>query len=205
MPEKKKTFKIQISKLLIVAFAFVFVVFLALIFTFSRATAPEPKPAPVTNTPPTSTPTENNYVLKIDKLNLSAPIIPNVDGNDKDGYDKALESGIAHLQGSALPGKAGNTFIFGHSSYYAWKPGSYKEIFKNLNDLETGDIITINSNALTYNYKVSDKKTVNPNDVAVADQNFSEKKLTLMTCWPIGSTAQRLVVVALLQETIPIQ
>jgi len=204
MPHKKKLFKIQISKLLILAFALVFIILLALIFAFSRATAPEPNSSTVANTPK-ETPIESDYLLKIDKINLSAPININVDGNNKETYNKALESGVAHLLGSALPGKVGNPFIFGHSSYYAWKPGEYKEIFRDLNDLDTGDIIIISSNLSIYNYKVSDKQVVSPDDVAVANQNYNEKKLTLMTCWPIGSDAERLVIVGMLQETIPIQ
>jgi sortase A len=199
MPQKEKTYKIQISRLLIVAFAFVLAVFLALVFAFSRATAPAPTPLPAA-TAPTSIPTESDYILKIGKINLSAPIIINVDGNDKVAYNKALESGVAHLMGSALPGKVGNSFIFGHSSYYAWKPGDYKEIFEGLNNVEVGDTIIISSNSSTYNYKVSEKQVVNSDDVAVADQNYNEKKLTLMTCWPIGSDAKRLVIVGLLQE-----
>lgn len=199
MLQKEKTYKIQISRLLIVSFAFVLIVFLALVFAFSRATAPAPTPLPTT-TAPTSIPTESDYILKIGKINLSAPIIINVDGNDKVAYNKALEGGVAHLMGSALPGKVGNSFIFGHSSYYAWKPGNYKEIFEDLNNVEVGDTIIISSNSSTYNYKVSDKQVVNSDDVAVADQNYNEKKLTLMTCWPIGSDAKRLVTVGLLQE-----
>ena len=69
---------------------------------------------------------EENFVLNIEKLKITAPIILNVNGNNKETYNKALEGGVAHLTDSALPGKLGNTFIFGHSSFYAWKPGNYK-------------------------------------------------------------------------------
>lgn len=199
MPEKEKGHKIQISRLIIGGFIFVLLAFLALMFAFSRAGAPAPTISNKTDIP-VSTPTEENFVLKIDKINLSAPIIINVDGNDKEAYNKALENGVAHLKGSAIPGKAGNPFIFGHSSYYAWKPGDYKEIFKNLNNVEIGDIITVSSSSSTYNYKVISKEIVTPDNVAVANQNYAEKKLTLMTCWPIGSDAKRLVIVGMLEE-----
>ena len=194
----KKSSGIKISWVLIVAFIFVSLSLILLVFAFPKAKAPSTTTN--LNDNKTEEPIENNYVLNIAKLNLSAPIIINVDGNDKDAYNKALEGGVAHLLGSALPGQAGNPFIFGHSSYYAWKPGNYKQIFKNLNDLEVGGSITISSNLSTYNYKVTDKEIVQPNDVAVANQNYTEKKLTLMTCWPIGSDKERLVVVGVLQE-----
>lgn len=202
MPHKQKIFKIQISKLLIISFAFALVTFLAVVFAFSKADAPPPVKLP-SATPETPS-TESGYVLKIDKINLSAPIIINVDGNNKETYNQALEGGVAHLLGSALPGKEGNPFIFGHSSYYAWKPGGYKEIFKNLNDVEVGDTVVISSNLYNYLYEVSDKKIVSPNEVSVADQNYKEKKITLMTCWPIGQDTERLVIVALLQESTPV-
>jgi len=194
----KKSSGIKISWVLIVAFIFVSLSLILLVFAFPKAKAPSTTTN--LNDNKTEEPIENNYVLNIAKLNLSAPIIINVNGNDKDAYNKALEGGVAHLLGSALPGQAGNPFIFGHSSYYAWKPGNYKQIFKNLNDLEVGGSITISSNLSTYNYKVTDKEIVQPNDVAVANQNYTEKKLTLMTCWPIGSDKERLVVVGVLQE-----
>jgi LPXTG-site transpeptidase (sortase) family protein len=156
---------------------------------------PIQKPAPI----------EDSYNLIIEKINITAPIIINVDGNDQEAYDKSLENGVAHLKGSSLPGKPGNPFIFGHSSFYAWKPGNYKEIFKDLNNIEVGDQILINSNLSRYIYGVIDKKIVLPDQVEVASQNYTENKLTLMTCWPIGTTDKRLVIISTLKETIPVQ
>ncbi len=144
---------------------------------------------------------EKDYSLSIDKIGISVPIILNVDGNDKESYNKALEGGVAHLLGSAFPGKPGNTFIFGHSSYYAWKPGGYKEVFATLDQLSEGDAIIITSSLNRYEYKVASSDIVSATDVAVANQNLAEKKLTLMTCWPVGSDAKRLVVVALLESS----
>lgn len=137
-----------------------------------------------------------NYQLIISKINISAPINTSVDGNNKDEYNKSLESGVAQLKGSALPGRDGNVFIFGHSSYFADKPGNFKEIFAKLNDLINGDIIEIQSQQARYIYRVSNKKIVEPNDVSVATQNYALKQLTLMTCWPIGTTDKRLVVIS---------
>lgn len=144
-------------------------------------------------------PTEQ-YQLLIDKIGVEASININTDGNNQAKYDKALESGVAHLKGSALPGSSGNVFIFGHSSYYANKPGNYKQVFAKLNDLGIGDLITIRSQSVSYVYKISNKRTVKASDVSVADQNFALKQITLMTCWPIGSTAERLVAVGELVE-----
>lgn len=205
MTKRKKTTRLEISRFLLTA------LFLMLIAaSISLGFILKPKPAPATSYQPTQIVekpivTESSYFLAINKLALSAPIILNVDGNDKEAYDKALEGGVAHLMGSALPGKPGNTFIFGHSSFYAWKPGDYKEIFATLDQLEIGDEIIITSNIMRYIYTVSDKQIVSPNEVTVASQNYSEKKLTLMTCWPVGSDAERLVIISNLKESVPIQ
>lgn len=42
---------------------------------------------------------------------------------------------------------------------------------------------------------MTDKRVVASSDVEVADQNYRLKQITLMTCWPINSTAKRLIVV----------
>lgn len=141
-----------------------------------------------------------SYNLFISKISVSAPISISVDGNNKDEYNKALENGVAHLKGSAMPGKNGNVFIFGHSSFGADKAGNYKEIFAKLNDLNLGEIIEVQSPELNYKYKITDKKIVAADDVTVAKQNTAIKQLTLMTCWPIGSTKERLVVISELIE-----
>lgn len=150
----------------------------------------------------TPTPEEKNFNLEIPKIDVSAPVVLNVDGADKEKYDKALEEGVAQLSGSAFPGHNGNTFIFGHSSFYTEADGDYKQVFKDLNRLEDGDEITISGKSSKYTYKVIDKQIVSPDRVDFTAQDYKEKKLTLMTCWPIGSNTERLVVVANLSNSM---
>ena len=153
--------------------------------------APEPTPAPVVQTVPKYT----DFHLEIPSLNINAPIIADVDGNDKDAYFKALEGGVAHFQGTAKPGEGSNIFIFGHSSYYWWAAGDYKEIFKNLEDVKEGDEIDVWYQEKEYKYKVSKTEVVDPTDVDVLKPTPSEQ-LTLMTCVPVGTDKQRLIVIA---------
>lgn len=140
------------------------------------------------------------YNLIIDNLEISTPVIMNVDGNNSDEYNHALENGVAHLKGSALFGKPGNVFIFGHSSHQIESSGNYKEIFAKLGEMKNGDIVEIQGQEARYKYSVKNKVVVEPNDVSVASQNFNLKQLTLMTCWPIGTTEKRLVVISELLE-----
>lgn len=142
-------------------------------------------------------PQEKDWQLKISKLNITAPVQININGNNEDEYMTSLQKGVAHLAGSTLPGNIGNIFIFGHSSYYFYDKGNYKYIFKNLSDLENGDEITIESNIGNYKYKVIDKKVVNPEDVHVTGiVEEGKETLSLMTCTPVGTAFQRLIVVA---------
>lgn len=143
-----------------------------------------------------SSSSNNQLTLKIDKTGTQAPIILNIDGNNMEEYMKALENGVAHMAKTALPGESGNAVIFGHSSYYKLKPGSYKTIFARLNRLSNGDQIQISSSDKTYIYSISEIKKIQPENTEVVEQNAQEHKLTLITCWPPTSTSQRLVVVA---------
>lgn len=133
-----------------------------------------------------------NFDLVISKLNIDVPVIQNVDGTNKNNYTKALQEGVAHYKGTALPGETGNIFIFGHSSSLDLD-SKYNEIFKNLNDLENGDAISIFYQDKNYQYQVFQKAIIEPDDLSVLDQD-QDYILTLMTCWPIGTTDQRLVV-----------
>jgi sortase A len=142
---------------------------------------------------------DESYQISIDAISVISPIINNVDGADKNTYLNALDDGVAHLKGSAKPGEPGNVFIFGHSSKTSTYKGDYGEVFKNLNAVQPGDQIKIWSSNRSFVYIITGKKIVEPTDVSVANQDFSQKDLTLMTCWPIGSNKQRLIVTSILQ------
>lgn len=139
--------------------------------------------------------TATDFYLSIPSLNISAPVVADVDGNNKEVYFKALQNGVAQYKGTAKPGEGGNIFIFGHSSYYAWDPGHYKEIFKNLEDIKIGAEIEITYRGKEYKYKVTQTKVVKPTDISSLAPTSSEQ-LTLMTCVPPGTTTNRLIVVA---------
>ncbi len=139
--------------------------------------------------------------LVIDSLNISAPITLNVDAANQEEYLKSLENGVAHMAKTALPGDSGNVVIFGHSSYYRNKPGSYKTVFTKLNALKNGDIIKIvSSNGSVISYRMTSSIIVAPQDVSVIDQNNNKNELTLITCWPPKTTNQRYIVRAELTE-----
>jgi sortase A len=135
----------------------------------------------------------SDFYLKIPKINVTAPILQNVDPANKSDYDEKLADGVALMPKMALPGEKGNIFIYGHSS--AVEHSSYEEIFAHLNDLNTNDEIDIKYNNRDFSYKVVSKKIVDKNDLSVLDPTPDET-LNLMTCWPIGTNNQRLIISA---------
>jgi sortase A len=134
-----------------------------------------------------------DFELSISKLNLTAPILLGVDPADKEKYNAELTKGVAHMNGTALPGEKGNVFIYGHSSSEIKSP--YDKIFAKLNDLTDGDKIEIKYKGKKVSYTVSGKKIVEKDDMSVLEQT-DERILTLMTCWPLGTSDKRLIVIA---------
>lgn len=140
---------------------------------------------------------ENDWKLDIPKIEVSTPIIMNIDGNNEEEYLRSLQRGVAQLKGTKIPGQIGNVFIFGHSSFLFYDPGDYKTIFRKLDELKNDDEIIIKSNLNEYKYKVIEQKIINPDEVEVTGEIIpGEETLTIMTCTPPGTTFKRLIVIA---------
>lgn len=109
---------------------------------------------------------------------------------------EGLRNGVVHYPGTAVPGQFGNVFITGHSSYYPWDPGQYKDVFALLPKMAVGDIYYIFYNQKKYTYRIREKKEVAPSNVQVLNQPPQEQISTLMTCVPVGTALRRLIIVA---------
>ena len=84
----------------------------------------------------------------------------------------------------------------GHSSYYPWDDGNYKDVFARLSELDVGDTYTSYYGGDRHTYRVTKKYEVKPNNVSVLDQPTTKRLSTLMTCTPVGTTLRRLIVQA---------
>ena len=111
-----------------------------------------------------------------------------------------LEQGIVRYPSSAQPGEKGNSFIFGHSSNFPWMKGEYNDVFSNLDQIVLDDEIIVYYEQKKYTYKIREKKVISPGDVSILKRNNNKKEITLMTCWPIGTTLNRLIVTGELVE-----
>lgn len=146
-------------------------------------------------------PNDENFGIVIPKINANSKVVKNVNPFNSSEYQVALTKGVAHAKGSAYPGQFGNVFLFSHSSVNFYEASKYNSVFYLLSKLNKGDDIYIFYNKTKLKYKIVGKKTVSPNDVSYLAANNSKKHtLTLMTCWPPGTTLNRLIIVAEISE-----
>ena len=116
--------------------------------------------------------------IKIKDLDVEQYILDSME-------DKALENGIGKIYGGAL-NSFGNLSLAGHN---------YDDMFKDLSKLEKGDEITIIDRHFKETiYKVTDKYSVEPDNLECLIPNDDKVELTLITCEDGATT--RLVVKA---------
>lgn len=150
-------------------------------------------------------PYENRIVIP--KIGKNIPLV-DVDSrrwdldfvNLENLFMKELEKWVLRYPWTAKPGENGNVFIFWHSSNYAWEKWDYNDVFALLDNLEFWDEIYVYYNQKKYTYVISEKKVVKPGNVKALDRDQSKKELSLMTCWPIGTSINRLIAFAELKE-----
>lgn len=120
-------------------------------------------------------------IIKIPAIALEKVVVQGVGETD-------LRAGPGHYPETPLPGQAGNSAIAGHRT-------TYGAPFYRLNELVSGDPILITTRQGAFRYVVQQTMVVDPNDAAVIGPTPGNH-LTLTTCTPRYSAAQRLIVVA---------
>lgn len=141
-------------------------------------------------------PVDTDFSIIIPKINVNSKVVKNIDPNNSSEYQIALTKGVAHARGSALPGFSGNVFIFAHSANNWYQANQYNAVFYLINKLLPGDEINIYYEGSKYTYSVTDKKIVNAAEINYLTGSTSNQNLTLMTCWPPGTTLKRLIITA---------
>ncbi|MEV4217323.1 class E sortase [Nonomuraea sp. ATR24] len=112
-----------------------------------------------------------------------------------------LKKGPGHDPASAPPGKVGNFVVSGHRTTYAAP-------FNRLDELERDDEIIVEAREARYTYRVTSQDIVEPDEVEVLapvpgkpDIRPIRAFITLSTCHPEYSAAQRLIVYGVLKKT----
>ncbi|MCX6511648.1 MAG: sortase [Actinobacteria bacterium] len=109
-----------------------------------------------------------------------------------------LSAGPGHYPGTAMPGEAGNVAIAGHRTTWG-RP------FWALADLKADDKIILATPRGRFLYRVRSETVVDPHDVSVLGQAVPAPSLTLTTCTPKFSAAQRLILTASLASEQVVQ
>jgi len=131
--------------------------------------------------------------LLIPKIGVDAPIIF-IDSENERDLLLALQKGVIHYPRTGTPDVVSNTVITGHSSNYWWDTGSYNYVFSLLPDLQPGDQAVVYYKSKKYVYAMSDSVVVNPYGVEPYLQSASKPQLSLITCVPVGTAWNRIIV-----------
>ncbi len=146
-------------------------------------------------------PVSREFGLVIERIGVNVPVVKDVPVGDAEAYMKALESGIAHASVSDYPSdNPGNVYIFAHASLNFWRLGKYATVFNLLRHLKQGDAIHIFYEEQDFVYKVVNIEKYKGWEIYPLTRPVLEPLLTLQTCDPPGTTLNRLVVTAKLQE-----
>ena len=110
-----------------------------------------------------------------------------VDQTVREGIEQmVIDAGPAHWPGTAEFGGWGNVVLAGHRS-------SHSSPFLRNAELVAGDEIILSDATGTYHYAVTSVEVVPATALWIKDQHPG-RALTIFTCHPIGSSAERLVV-----------
>jgi len=131
-------------------------------------------------------------MIRIPALKLTAPVVWS---KNADNIEDDLDEGVIHYPGTANPGEDNNSVVTGHSSFWSWSDTKYGTVFALIDQLKKGDKIFVDYTGTTYVYEVTDTDITDPFDLSHFGAT-DDAQLTLMTCYPIGSTAQRYYVIS---------
>jgi len=118
-------------------------------------------------------------MLRLPKLKLQVPVFNGTD-------ELVLNRGAGRIQGTAMPGGAGNLGIAAHRDGF----------FRSLKDVEVGDKLELATLDGIITYAIDEIEIVFPDNVSVL-QPRPRPSVTLVTCYPfyfIGDAPQRFIV-----------
>ncbi|HEV3400983.1 MAG TPA: class E sortase [Acidimicrobiales bacterium] len=152
---------------------------------FSRFASPAPPATDAPAAPPTTVAPpvlgDAAALIEIPKISVQKYVVEGVSTED-------LKKGPGHYPDTPMPGRAGNSAIAGHRT-------TYGAPFSELDKLNPGDPIFVTTPEGKFHYEVNRSDIVDPSQSEVLDDT-PDNRLTLTTCHPRFSAAQRLIVVA---------
>ncbi|MQA94292.1 MAG: class E sortase [Streptosporangiales bacterium] len=111
-----------------------------------------------------------------------------------------LRDGPGHIPGTALPGRRGNFAVAGHRV-------TYLAPFNRIDELRPGDAIVVTTRVARYTYRMTGHRVVTPDHTELiapvpghAGARPKDRYITLISCHPKFSAAQRYVVLGRLDR-----
>jgi sortase A len=142
------------------------------------STSPSPSP-PNTTRPVTIQRGDPVARLSIPRLDAVLYVVEGADAGD-------LKRGPGHMEGTPLPGQAGNCIIAGHRDTH----------FRLLKDIRKGDEILLETHNGQFRYRVSQTTVISPKNTACL-RPTTTGVLNLITCYPfyyVGPAPKRFIV-----------
>ncbi len=131
---------------------------------------------------PTSSP-EQAIRIRIPAISVDAPVVMG------DG-DEQLKKGVGQYIHSPNPGQNGNLVLSAHNDVFG-------EIFRDLDQLQSGDEVIVYTNQRAYTYVVQQQQIVGPLQVEVM-ASTNDPVVTLISCYPYMVDTHRMVITATL-------
>lgn len=137
--------------------------------------------------------------VDIPSVGASVPIIWSKSNKD---FDADLKKGVVHYPGTPLPGTVGTSYISGHSSGYFYDKSAYKQAFAQLGNVKNGapfsvTVTLVGGKKAILHYRVDGRAEYAADDQRQFLQS-PDSVVALSTCWPINTTARRLVLFGVL-------
>jgi LPXTG-site transpeptidase (sortase) family protein len=146
-------------------------------------------------------PKKGDLSFHFPRLGINAPITESADSSPLKQQDwqqikLALTKGVSlSYEGSDFE-TAPLAFVTGHSS--DTYPHPYSGVFAGLGQAKIGDVFTVYRNEKGYQYTIEQISIVNPTDTQaflhLRPTDATSQYVALVTCWPLFTTNQRLVV-----------
>jgi len=126
-----------------------------------------------------------NATLEIPRVGIVGKVL---DGSD----ETLLDRGFWHYPSASPFASGGNVVVIGHRFL---KLPPHRDTFYHLNRVRPGDDIMIKTTEQTFTYRAREQKIVKTTDVYILQQTLNPQ-LTLITCHPLWTSAERLVIIA---------
>ncbi|MDP3685658.1 MAG: sortase [bacterium] len=162
----------------------------------ARVRASDSAPAPTQAVVKTH---EGGNWIRVPALSLNLPLALAPTLNTEDVL-RTLRVGVVRYPNGVAPGQRGVVVIAGHSTGEPWK-GPYRFAFLHAGKLRPGDVMYVDHNGSRYTYRVTGQRLITPRSTPFLDSTADQPRLSIISCWPIWTTQQRLVVDAELAET----